>query len=228
MYTIPHFGDIDWYLAAARQALATGRLPVLGITTSITWLHQGPLWTYLLLLPTALGLDPIVFTAVTAVATIVLAYFTAGLVPALILAFLPFSIVSMLTPYHTSVVPLLFFISYLCLIRRKPFWAGLFIGFLYQSHLLTFIYWPLWWYLLYKRKLGFGICGLGFVIGILPFILAGPVQMLGIFVWLAKQLLTGLSGVSSGISTAYWVVLLPGFILAVGWILKRVRGKIRE
>lgn len=214
---VPHFADMDWFFASARQTLATGQLPLLGITASITWLHQGPLWTYLLLLPTALSIPPQVLTTTGGVATVVLAYFAAGPVAAALLALLPFAVVASQTAYHTSLIPLFFFIAYLCLTRRRPFLGGLFIGFLYQSHLLTFIYWPLW--VILARKLPKLPITLGIILGILPFILAGPIQTFGIFIWIGKGLLTGWE-VSSGISTAYWQVLLPGGIWLVGTVLK--------
>lgn len=216
----PYFSDMDWFFTSARQALTTGYLPILGITASITWLHQGPLWTYLLLLPTAIGLPPQILTIIAGVAAVALAYFAARPVAAVILALLPFAVTVSQTAYHTSLIPLLFFLSFLCFCRRRLFLAGLFVGWLYQAHLLTFIYWPLWLYLVLKLRLRLPPVLLGFGLGILPFIIAGPVQLFGIFVWLAKQLLAGFSGVSSGISTAYWVVLLPGLILALGWVIK--------
>jgi len=215
-----YFGDMQWFYNSAAEALKSGHLPILGITASITWLHQGPLWTYFLLLPIAFYFPPQILTALAGAAAVALAYFAAGPVAAAIMALLPFAVVSSQTAYHTSLIPLFFFTAYLCLLRHRPFLGGLFIGFLYQSHLLTFIYWPLFVYMAIKRKLKFGWVFGGFVLGILPFILAGPVQTLGIFVWLVKQLVTGFGGVGSGISTAYWVVLLPLVILLGGWVIK--------
>ena len=213
----PKFSDMDWFFTSARQTLATGHLPILGITASITWLHQGPLWTYLLLLPTAVSLPPQLLTAVAGVAAVALAYFAAGPVAAALLALLPFAVVTSQTAYHTSLIPLFFFLSYLCLTRRRLFLGGLFIGFLYQSHLLTFIYWPLW--VILARKMPKLQITLGIILGILPFILAGPIQTFGIFIWITKGLLNGFN-VSSGISTAYWQVLLPGGILLLGTVIK--------
>ncbi len=214
----PHFADMDWFFESANAALHTGHLPLLGITSSITWLHQGPLWTYFLLVP----INPQVLTVSAGIITVILAYFSGGLMAAALIALLPFSITQSQTAYHTSLIPFLFFVVYLLIQRQRSFLAGLFIGFLYQSHLLTFIYWPLWLYLTYKNRINTPKLILGFVLGILPFILAGPIQTLGIFIWFAKQLLTGFGGVSAGISTAYWVVLMPGLILALAKVLKSI------
>ena len=218
--SVPVFGDMEWFFTSAKLALITGILPTLGITASITWLHQGALWTYLLLLPQALALPAQAFTLIGGILAIILAYFAAGPVAAVIMALLPFAITQSLTAYHTSLIPLFFFTAYLCLLRKKWFLSGLFLGFLYQLHLLTFIYWPLFIYLLIKQQGKLKHFSLGFVFGIIPFILAGPIQLGGIFIWAAKQLVTGFTGVSSGISTAYLAVLLPLAILLLGWMLK--------
>lgn len=214
LQNVPHFGDMDWYFSSAK----TERFPLQGITSSITWLHQGPLWTYILKVP----VNPLIFTILSGLLTIALAFVLIGPLAAVIVAGLPFAITQDITAYHTSPIPLLFFTSYALILRKRSFLAGLFIGFLYLSHLLTFIYWPFWLYLIYKNKLGFGACGMGFILGILPFIISGPVQTFGIFIWLIKQMLIGFSGASSGVSTAYWVVLLPGIILLVSKVLKSI------
>ena len=41
-------GDQGWFYLSARDLLIHGTIPLVGITSSHTWLHQGPLWTYLL------------------------------------------------------------------------------------------------------------------------------------------------------------------------------------
>lgn len=211
---VPHFGDMDWYANSAKIRT----LPLLGITTSITWLHQGPLWTYILKVP----VDPLIFTLLLGLFAIVIVYYLLGSLPALVLAILPFAVTQDLTAYHTSPLPLLFFATYLLLHKKRALLAGLFIGLLYQSHLLTFIYWPLWVYLALRNRLNLWSVVGGFVLGILPFIISGPIQTFGIFVWILKQVVTGFSGATSGVSTAYWVVLLPGTILTIGKVVKSI------
>ena len=52
----------------------------------------------------------------------------------------------------------------------------------------------------------------GFILGILPFIISGPTQTLGIFVWIIKHLFEGFGGTGLA-SDAYRVVLfIPGLI----------------
>ena len=41
-------GDQGWYYLSAKELLINGNIPLVGITSSHTWLHQGPLWTYML------------------------------------------------------------------------------------------------------------------------------------------------------------------------------------
>lgn len=41
-------GDQGWFYLSARDILIHGTIPLVGITSSHTWLHQGPLWTYML------------------------------------------------------------------------------------------------------------------------------------------------------------------------------------
>lgn len=215
-----NFGDMDWFFAAAYQALQTGHLPMLGITSSITWLHQGPLWTYFLLMP----VPPIYITLILGLCAVILAHLTSGKWAGLLMAVLPLAVSQSITPYHTTLIPVFFFLVFACILRRHSYLTGLFVGFLYQSHLLTFIYWPLWIYLAYKKNLSIKRLALGFVLGILPFIIAGPIQTFGIFVWLVKQIVTGFSGVSGGLSTAYQVVLLPGIVFGIGQMLKWINA----
>lgn len=45
---MPFIGDQGWFYLSARDMLLTGHVPLVGITSSHTWLHQGPLYTYVL------------------------------------------------------------------------------------------------------------------------------------------------------------------------------------
>jgi 4-amino-4-deoxy-L-arabinose transferase-like glycosyltransferase len=41
-------GDQGWFYLSARDMLVSGKIPLVGIASSHVWLHQGPLWTYML------------------------------------------------------------------------------------------------------------------------------------------------------------------------------------
>ena len=45
---IPFIGDQAWYYLSARDMMLTGEIPLVGITASRTWLHQGAYWTYMI------------------------------------------------------------------------------------------------------------------------------------------------------------------------------------
>src|SRR5882762_6674950 len=45
---LPFIGDQGWFYISARDMLLTGQIPLVGITSSHVWLHQGPYWTYML------------------------------------------------------------------------------------------------------------------------------------------------------------------------------------
>ncbi len=45
---MPFIGDQGWFYLSARDMLLYGKIPLVGITSSHIWLHQGPLWTYML------------------------------------------------------------------------------------------------------------------------------------------------------------------------------------
>lgn len=216
---IPFFGDIGWFYLSAREAILSGKFPLLGITSSIVWLHQGPLWTYMLIpafwMSNFHPLSPVIFNIILIIFLISNFYFlisklfnkSVAFLSTLILVFNPWVMMHLRTPYHTAPIPLFEVIFFLCIIKQRDFLAGLFLGFLYQLHLLTFIFWPLVIFRLRLRLLA------GFLLGIIPFIIAGPTQTFGIFVWLIKNLFTGFSGAGLN-SEAYKVVLfIPCMLL---------------
>jgi 4-amino-4-deoxy-L-arabinose transferase-like glycosyltransferase len=125
---MPFIGDQGWFYISARDMLLTGKIPLVGITSSHVWLHQGPYWTYMLAgalwishfnpifgayLTSALGL-----VAVWLVYKIGSEVFSSriGLIAALFYATSPMILLNARIPYHTSVIPiltlLLFYIVY--------------------------------------------------------------------------------------------------------------------
>jgi len=224
---IPYFADIDWFYLSAKDALLSGQFPLLGITASIVWLHQGPLWTYMLIpafwLSNFHRLSPVVFIVFINLFLILNFYFLTlslfnkktAILSTIILVLNPWLMMHLRTPYHTAPIPLFEVIFLLCLIKQRDFLAGLFLGLLYQLHLLTFIFWPLLLFRLNKKS------SFGFVLGILPFILSGPVQTLGIFVWIVKHIFEGFGGTGLA-SEAYRVVLFIPTLLLLNYFVKMV------
>ncbi|MBI3985149.1 MAG: glycosyltransferase [Candidatus Levybacteria bacterium] len=114
----PFIGDQGWFFVSAKDFLTTGNVPLVGITSSHLWLHQGPLWTYLVSLLFLVfdfnPLSPFYFSAVADVLTIVLIYKIGteifsqriAFISSILYAFSPFAILSSRMAYHTSLIPL--------------------------------------------------------------------------------------------------------------------------
>lgn len=228
---IPYFEDIGWFYLSARNALLLGKFPFLGITSSIVWLHQGPLWTYMVIpafwLSNFHPLSPVIFIIFINLFLIPNFYYLisllfdkrTALLSTLVLVLNPWLMMHLRTPYHTAPIPLFEVIFLLCLIKQRDFLAGLFLGMLYQLHLLTFIFWPL----LLTSKILNPKSVLGFLLGILPFLVAGPTQTFGIFVWIIKHLFEGFGGTGLA-SEAYRVVLYIPCLLLLIYFVKIVVG----
>lgn len=115
---IPFIGDQGWFFLSARDIILTGDVPLVGITSSHTWLHQGALWTYILAGALWFGefhpLSGVFLTAIIGVVTTYLMYafgkkiFSArvGLIAALLYATSPLIIIHSRMSYHTSPIPL--------------------------------------------------------------------------------------------------------------------------
>jgi 4-amino-4-deoxy-L-arabinose transferase-like glycosyltransferase len=150
-------GDQGWFYMSARDLLLEGKVPLLGITSSHTWLHQGPLWTYLL----AIGLFLFKFNPIGgAYITILLDALTIfvlyklgsellskriGFISSVIYSVSPLAIIHARMPYHTSPIPLLVSLFLLVLYRLIngnvfyfPFIIFL-LTLLYNFELATFI-----------------------------------------------------------------------------------------
>ncbi|MDO8621280.1 MAG: glycosyltransferase [Candidatus Levybacteria bacterium] len=152
-------GDQGWFYLSARDMILSGNIPLVGITSSHTWLHQGPLWTYLLALILWISsYNPLsggYFTALLGVITVVFVYKLGkemfskrvGLISALLYATSPLIIINSQMPYHTSPIPLLT----LGLINSVFKWIKgdvrffpitiLFMALLYNFELATQIFW---------------------------------------------------------------------------------------
>lgn len=111
-------GDQGWFYLSARDMLVNGQIPLVGIASSHPWLHQGPLWTYLLAFALwSFRFDPVsgaYITVVLGLLSIIGIYLVgsrlfskrAGLIASLLYATSPLAVYYMRFPYHTSPIPL--------------------------------------------------------------------------------------------------------------------------
>ncbi|MBP9797966.1 glycosyltransferase family 39 protein [Candidatus Woesebacteria bacterium] len=115
---MPFIGDQAWFYLSARNALDSGNIPLVGITASRTWLHQGAFWTYILMPilktsshPAAPGYFSALLGSLTTFGLYaVLREITikkTALIGALLYATSPLVVLSDRMPYHTSFTPLL-------------------------------------------------------------------------------------------------------------------------
>lgn len=156
---MPFIGDYGWFYLSARDMIVNGEVPLVGIPSSHPWLHQGPLWTYMLAGAFGiLGFDPIngaYLTVILGVFTILLIYIVGseifskriGLMSALLYATSPLAVVYSRSPYHTSPIPLftlLYIFSLYKFIKGNNIFfplAILFLSILYNLELATAILW---------------------------------------------------------------------------------------
>ncbi|MEK7450741.1 MAG: glycosyltransferase [Patescibacteria group bacterium] len=152
-------GDQGWFYLSARDLLLTGEIPLVGITSSHTWLHQGPLWTYILAVIFWLfkfnPIAPAYFTGLLSTVTVFLVYKVGrilfsknvGLIGAVLYATSPLIIINSQMPYHTSPIPLLtlgLIYSVFKWIKGNVYFfpiAILFMALLYNFELATQIFW---------------------------------------------------------------------------------------
>ena len=118
-YLMNFIGDQAWFYLSARDMLLTGHIPLVGITSSHTWLHQGPFWTYLLAVALYIGkFNPVYgayLTASVGLFTVWLVYkigsemfsLRTGIIASLFYSTSPLIIHNVRMPYHTSIIPTL-------------------------------------------------------------------------------------------------------------------------
>ena len=155
---MPFIGDQAWFYLSARDSMQSHTIPLVGITSSHTWLHQGPLWTYLLMIVFSITkynpVAPGYFTAFFGVLTTYLMYITGknifskrvGLIAASLFAFSPLAIFYSRMPYHTSLIP--FFTTLFILVFYKWILGNikylpvvfLLLGILYNFELATVLF----------------------------------------------------------------------------------------
>lgn len=156
---MPFIGDQGWFYLSARDLVVNGQIPLVGIASSHPWLHQGPLWTYMLAGAFWIfGFNPVngaYLTIVLGVLTVLLVYIVGtemfskriGLISALLYATSPLVIAHSRTPYHTSPIPFftLLFIYSLCkwINGSSNFFplSIFFLAILYNLELATSVLW---------------------------------------------------------------------------------------
>ncbi|MEK7502576.1 MAG: glycosyltransferase, partial [Patescibacteria group bacterium] len=127
--TMTFIGDQGWFYLSARDAVLNKEIPLVGITSSHTWLHQGPYWTYIVaFLFWIFNFNPMVpayFTAFLGALTIWLIYKVSkelflekfGLISAAIYATSPLIIANDRFAYHTSPIPFFTLIFIFCVYK---------------------------------------------------------------------------------------------------------------
>lgn len=156
---MPFIGDQGWFYLSARDILIEGQIPLVGIASSHPWLHQGPLWTYMLAGTFWLfGFNPLngaYLTIVLGVFSILLIYIVGsemfskrvGLIASILYATSPLVIIHSRTPYHTSPIPLftlLFIFSLYKWVKGNNIFfplSILFLVILYNLELATTVLW---------------------------------------------------------------------------------------
>ena len=157
---MPFIGDQGWFYLSARDMILTGNIPLVGITSSHTWLHQGPLWTYMLAAALFVSnlnpLSGVILSSLIGTITIFIVYrigsdfFSAkvGLAASLLYATSPLVIIHARMPYHTSPIPVfvaLLFYSLLKVLRGKSMYFPIVIlclSLLYNFELATVVFFP--------------------------------------------------------------------------------------
>jgi GT2 family glycosyltransferase/4-amino-4-deoxy-L-arabinose transferase-like glycosyltransferase len=149
-------GDQGWFYLSARDLLIHGKIPLVGITSSHTWLHQGPLWTYMLSVALLVSrfnpLSGAYLTAIFGVLTTFLMYklgssmfsVRVGVVAALLYAASPLIVFFDRMPFDPSPIPfftVLYFFSIFKWLKGNINYFPLiilFIALLYNLELATF------------------------------------------------------------------------------------------
>lgn len=112
-------GDQAWFYLSARDLLLGNAFPLVGITSSHTWLHQGPMWAYLLSIAFWIGgYNPLTGAYLSIVCNLLTIFFIyllgkrvftrqIAILSAALYAFSPYLLELSRMPYHTTPIPLL-------------------------------------------------------------------------------------------------------------------------
>lgn len=203
-------GDQGWFFLSARDLIINHKIPLVGITASITWLYQGAIFTYFLapflwlfkFNPLGGAVLTILFNllAIGAIYKVGKNFFgeKVGVLVALLFSTSPLIIIHSRTAYHTSLIPLfalLFFWFLYKLIKesgKNLIWVALLLAILFQLELsnavlfflVALVIWQFRVKITWRNLLwSFG----AFILGLTPFIIYdltnGFRQTLGFSAW---------------------------------------------
>ena len=134
-------GDQGRDYLAARDWLLGGQIPLVGIPSSVPWLHQGPFFIWLTAIALKIGsfnpVAPAVMTATLGVLSVYFIYLLGGSLPALILATAPLAVIHSRMAYHISPIPLLTIGYFWAMKEKKVLWSLFLAGLLLQLELTT-------------------------------------------------------------------------------------------
>lgn len=146
-------GDQGWFYLSARDMLQGRGIPLVGIPSSVVWIHQGALTTYAIAISFLLGnyhpAAPAYMFALLSIATTYLVYYLGrqyfneqiGLLSAAFYATSPLIIVSGRMPYHTAPIPFFVCVFFIFLYkflkgeRKYLYFCAFTLGILYQLEL---------------------------------------------------------------------------------------------
>lgn len=186
-------GDAARDFLAARDMIVTHTIPLVGIPSSVPWLHQGPISVYGIALAFFLSnFNPIapgiLFGIVGAITTALLYFFAkkyfgdrVAVIASLLYATSPMVVVNARMPYHTSLIPffsILFFLALTSSLKKPKFMPLTFFAFglLLQVELSNVVVLAIMGILFYfyKTKIskrGMYFSGITLFMGVLPFVL---------------------------------------------------------
>jgi len=157
--TMHFISEQGWFYLSARDAIVSGKIPLVGMQSSREWLHQGAYWTYLLIpIFWLFGFNPLNGVYISIFLDVLAIYFIyklgatmfsnrVGLISAILYSTSPFVIFIARMPYHTSPIPLLAILFIYCLyqwVRGVMIFFPLTIlslVFLYNFELATVPFW---------------------------------------------------------------------------------------
>lgn len=234
---MPFIGDFGHDYLAAKDLLTAGKIPLLGIASSVPWLYQGSLWIYLAAVALWLGnfhpVAPAVLTGalslITLWAIIAIAWKYWGKLAAisagLVFATSPLVVWQARTPWHTSPIPLVAIGYFYFLLQGSVFWSAFFMGLLFQFELSNF---PLILLMLFTPLRFKKIALVGFLIPLIPKVIYdfthNFTQLGGFVLWLGYRTVTFNPHrflTTTQIIFDYLQKLFPWSLVLILWTLRR-------